>query len=88
MDLDFNTVTQFFGKLTLSTLLPALIYLIGGLIISRLILSFLDRVQNRSKVDVTLRSSPYRRKTGDAFHHLHGGGGGALGSRSHRSLRY
>ena len=56
MDLDFNTVTQFFGKLTLSTLLPALIYLIGGLIISRLILSFLDRALNRSKVDVTLRS--------------------------------
>jgi small conductance mechanosensitive channel len=56
MDFDFNTVTQFFGKLTLSTLLPALIYLIGGLIISRLILSFLDRALNRSKVDVTLRS--------------------------------
>ena len=56
MDLDFTAVTQFFGKLTLSTLLPALIYLIGGLIISKLILSFLDRALNRSNVDVTLKS--------------------------------
>ena len=54
MNLDFTSVTQFFGKLTLSTLLPALIYLIGGLIISKLILSFLNRTMDKSNVDVTL----------------------------------
>jgi small conductance mechanosensitive channel len=57
MNLDFShlsPVTQFFGKLTLSTLLPALIYLIGGLIISKLILSVLNRALKRSNVDVTL----------------------------------
>ncbi|NLD05631.1 MAG: mechanosensitive ion channel family protein [Synergistaceae bacterium] len=54
MNLDFSSVTQFFGKLTLSTLLPALIYLIGGLIISKLILSVLNRGLKKSNVDVTL----------------------------------
>lgn len=54
MNLDFTSVTQFFGKLTLSTLLPALIYLIGGLVISKLILSFLNKTMDKSNVDVTL----------------------------------
>jgi small conductance mechanosensitive channel len=54
MNLDFTAVTQFFGKLTISTLLPALIYLIAGLIISKLILSVLNRSLDRSNVDVTL----------------------------------
>lgn len=54
MNLDFASVTQFFGKLTLSTLLPALIYLIGGLIISKLILSFMNKTMDKSNVDVTL----------------------------------
>ena len=54
MNLDFSAVTQFFGKLTISTLLPALIYLIAGLIISKLILSVLNRSLERSNVDVTL----------------------------------
>lgn len=54
MNLDFSSVTQFFGKLTLSTLLPALIYLIGGLLISKLILSVLNKSLKRSNVDVTL----------------------------------
>lgn len=54
MNLDFSSVTQFFGKLTLSTLLPALIYLIGGLLISKLILSVLNKSLKRSSVDVTL----------------------------------
>ncbi len=54
MNLDFSTVTEFFGRLTLSTFLPALIYLIAGLVISKLILSILNRSLNRSKIDVTL----------------------------------
>jgi len=54
MNLDFTAVTQFFGKLTISTLLPALIYIIAGLIISKLILSVLNRSLDRSNVDVTL----------------------------------
>ena len=54
MNFDFSSVTAFFGKLTLSTLLPALIYLIAGLVITRLILSVLNRSLDRSKVDVTL----------------------------------
>lgn len=54
MDLDFSAVTQFFGKLTISTLLPALIYLIAGLVISKLILSVLNRSLNKSNVDITL----------------------------------
>jgi len=54
MNLDFTAITQFFGKLTVSTLLPALIYLIAGLIISKLILSVLNRSLDRSNVDVTL----------------------------------
>ncbi len=54
MNPDFSMVTQYFEKLTLSTILPALIYLVGGLIISRLILSFFNKALDRSNVDVTL----------------------------------
>ena len=54
MNPDFSAVTEFFGRLTLSTLLPALIYLIAGLVISKLILSVLNRSLDRSKIDVTL----------------------------------
>jgi len=54
MNLDFSAVTEFFGRLTLSTLLPALIYLIAGLVISKLILSVLNRSLNKTKIDVTL----------------------------------
>lgn len=54
MNFDFSAVTEFFGRLTLSTLLPALIYLIAGLVISKLILSVLNRSLDRSKIDVTL----------------------------------
>lgn len=54
MNLDFSAVTQFFGKLTISTLLPALIYLIAGLVISKLILSVLNRSLDKSNVDITL----------------------------------
>lgn len=54
MNLDFSSVSQFFGMLTLSTLLPSLIYLLGGLIIIKLILNILNRGLKKSKIDITL----------------------------------
>lgn len=52
--MDFSFLPNFISKLTLSTFLPALIYLIGGIVISKLILSILDRALGKSNADVTL----------------------------------
>lgn len=59
MSLDFSSLTQFFGKLTLSTLLPALIYLLCGLLIIKLLLSFLNKSMDKTNVDITLRKFLY-----------------------------
>lgn len=54
MPVDFDSFVKVSQKLTLSTILPAVIYLLAGLLIARIILSFMNKSLKRSNIDVTL----------------------------------
>ena len=54
MPVDFTSFKDLFAKLTISTLLPAFIYLAVGLLIKKMVLSLLNKSLDRSNVDVTL----------------------------------
>ena len=54
MPVDIASFKDLFAKLTISTVLPAFIYLVAGLLIKKMILSLLNKSLDRSNVDVTL----------------------------------
>lgn len=54
MPVDIASFKDLFAKLTISTVLPAFIYLVVGLLVKKMVLSFLNKSLKRSNVDVTL----------------------------------
>jgi small conductance mechanosensitive channel len=54
MPVDFDSFKLLLEKFTLTTMLPAILYLLGGLFIIRMLLSFLRRRLEKSNIDVTL----------------------------------
>ena len=54
MPVDFDSFKLLFEKFTLTTVLPAVLYLLGGLFIIRMLLSFVRGRLDKSNIDVTL----------------------------------
>ncbi len=59
MPMDFDSFKLYLEKFTFTSILPALVYLLAGLLITRMLLSLLNRSMSRSKTDVTLHRFLY-----------------------------